>query len=488
MIELFHLIKTLKPSEKRYFSLSTQLVGSKKTNYLQLFEAIEGMDVYDEQVLLKKHRKETFVKNLAAHKNYLYELILDVLRNYNEENVEEWKIKKNVYKIRLLASKGLDDACLKLMEKTKAKAWQYEEYSALEDILELQLYLFGNLRIGKMETAFFETIQNEKNKLLQIINDYNIVLGSWHQINLLFINQQKEAFEWVVAKAKSILVTLETMGDKGSVYSLRLRNRYLACFELFYNSIGDAANCYAYNKLLIENRAIIDEKIPGYSVDAMAVYFNFMVACFKHQQWAEMETYLQKTKVYPVHSIEQEIRRTHNYCYNGMLLYLSTNKMHEAAEVVSIFDAARKKYAGRYRIDFLIFTQSLCGFYYFVTGEFDKANKWWREIIDGPKYSVETRTQASTRLYLMLLHMQQEDWVIFDYEIVNAARYIKSVNLFGEREKIFFAYCKKMLKTTDKKNELKKLIAELSKVTTPLSEKSVVNSFMIEWVKRKSVE
>jgi hypothetical protein len=488
MTELFHLIKTLKPGEKRYFTLSTQLVGAKKTNYLQLFEAIDGMQEYDETVLVKKYRKENFVKNLAAHKNYLYELILDVLRNYNEENVEEWKIKKNVYKIKLLASKGLDEACLKLMEKTKTKAWQYEEYSALEDILEIQLYLFGNLRIGKMSNTFFETMQNEKDKLLQIISDYNFVLGSWHRINLLFINQQKETFAAVVAKAKAIVDQLVSLGDKGADYSLKLRNRYLACFELFYNSIGDAEKCYTYNKMLIENRAIIDERMPNFSVDAMAVYFNFMVACFKHQRWNEMETYLHKTKDYPILSIEQEIRRTHNYCYNGMLLYLATNKMEAAAEVVTIFDAARKKHVGRYRIDFLLFTQSLCGFYYFLNGEFEKANQWWREIIDGPKYSVEVRTQASTRLYLMLLHLQQGDWEIFDYAIVNAARYIKSANLFGEREKLFFTACKKIIKVTNRKNELKKLAQAFTEITTPLSEKSVVNSFIIDWVKRKSEE
>ncbi len=486
MIELFHLIKTLKPSEKRYFTLSTQLVGSKKTNYLQLFEAIEGMHEYDETVLRKKYRKETFIKNLAAHKNYLFELILEVLRNYNEENVEEWKVKKNVYKIKLLASKGLDEACLKLMEKTKAKAWQYEEYSALEDILELQFYLFGNLRIGKMNMAFYEAMQNEKNKLLQIIFDYNFVLGCWHTINLLFNNQQKESFEHVVTKAKLILDALETIGDKGADYSLRLRNRYLACFELFFNCIGDAKQCYAYNKMLIENRAIIDEKMPGFSVDAMAVYFNFMVACFKHQQWREMEIYLQKTKDYAVQSIEQEIRRSHNYCYNGMLLFLSTQKMKEAAEVVDRFEMARKKYAGRYRVDFLIFTLSLCGFYYFLQDEYEKANKCWREIIDGPKYGVETRTQASTRIYLMLLHIQQADWDIFDYDMVNVARYIKSVNLFGEREKIFFSACKKILQAKDKKAEFKKLTSAFNAITTSLSEKSVINNFIIDWIKQKS--
>jgi hypothetical protein len=481
MIELFHLIKTLKPAEKRYFTLSAHVTGSKKTNYLKLFEAIEKMDEYDDNELIKKNRKEPFVKNLPAHKNYLYELILEILRNYNEENVEEWKIRKNFYKIRILASKGLDGACLKLIEKTKQRAWQYEVYQVLEDILELQLYLFGNVRIGNMEEDFFIKIQTEKDRLLNVITDYNYVLASWHRLNILFLNQLKTSFIIVKEKAEAIIKSLEDLGDKGIAYSLTLRNRYLACFELYYNNIGDAKNCYKYNKQLIENRSVIDERMPNFSVDAMAVYFNFMVACFKFMKWDEMETYLLKTKDYSVSSIEQEIRRVHNYCYNGMLLYLSTGQFDKAAEVVHVFDVARKKYAGRYRIDFLIFTQSLCGFYYFKTKQYDKANTSWREIIDGPKYSVEIRTQATTRIYLLMLSMVQEEWDTLDYQYNNALRYIKSVNLFGETEKIFFAGLKKIFSNPNKKKAIQDFGTQLQILKVPTSETAVINRFIIDY-------
>ena len=122
MKELFHLIQSLKPSEKRYFTLSANMMTpSKKNNYLKLFNAIESLEEYDETFLLKKFRNEPFVKNLAANKNHLYDILLESLRNYNEENIEEWMIKKSFYKIQLLASKGLDKACETLINKTKER-------------------------------------------------------------------------------------------------------------------------------------------------------------------------------------------------------------------------------------------------------------------------------------------------------------------------------------------------------------------------------
>ena len=118
-------------------------------------------------------------------------------------------------------------------------------------------------------------------------------------------------------------------------------NCYLACFELYYNGIGNAQQCYHYNSLLVENRQKLDEKMPNLSTDAMAVYFNFMIACFKYRKWDEMELYLEKTLHYPIHSLQQEIRRTHNYCYCGILLYLATGKLEKAHGVVNTFEAAR---------------------------------------------------------------------------------------------------------------------------------------------------
>lgn len=84
------------------------------------------------------------------YKSQLFDSILASLRNYNEENIEEWDIRKDLYKIQLLAQKGLDKDCEAAIHKTKQKAWQYELYHILLEILDIQLYLFGNCRIGHL--------------------------------------------------------------------------------------------------------------------------------------------------------------------------------------------------------------------------------------------------------------------------------------------------------------------------------------------------
>jgi hypothetical protein len=154
-MDLFALIKSLKPTEKRYFTLSAGLMTpAKKNNYLRLFEILDSMDSYNETLLKTKYRKEAFIKNLAVYKSQLFDSILASLRNYNEENIEEWDIRKDLYKIQLLAQKGLDKGCEQLIIRTKTKAWQYELYHILLEILDIQLYLFGNCRIGNFEPDY----------------------------------------------------------------------------------------------------------------------------------------------------------------------------------------------------------------------------------------------------------------------------------------------------------------------------------------------
>lgn len=483
MNELYLLIRSLKNSEKRYFTLSCHtMVASKKSNYARLFEVLDGLTAYDEKAILLKYRKEPFAKNYAANKAYLYEMILASLRNYQEDSIEEWGIRRNFYKIKILASKGLDKQCEKLIIKTKAKAWQYEQYQTLLDILDVELYLFGNCRIGEMSKDLFWNLKSEKDTVIKILTEYNQVQSAWHQINLLFANKLNEPFIEIQKQAERIINSLALLNEPSPTHSLTVRNRYYACFELYYNHIGNAKLCYTYNKQLIDNRALIDIKMPNIAVDAMAVYFNYMVACYKYQQWEQMEVYLYKTLHYPTQSIEQQIRRTHNYCYNGMLLFLHTQQLDKAKDVVAIFEQAKANFGEQYRVDFLLFTQAHVGWYYFLQNNIDKATTLWREILQGPKYTVETRTQATTRFYLLIVYYLQKEEQLFHSELTNTKRYVKQHFLLGKSEALFLDTMAALQHNKSDTALFKTLTEKLCKVVTTLTEKSVLNQFIINWL------
>src|SRR5580658_10202473 len=86
---LFQLVKSLEKSEKRNFKLYVKRNSSSEDlKITQLFDALDGMDAYDEIHLLKKNKKisKQQLSNIKAH---LYHEILSSLRLMkNQDNID----------------------------------------------------------------------------------------------------------------------------------------------------------------------------------------------------------------------------------------------------------------------------------------------------------------------------------------------------------------------------------------------------------------
>ena len=96
--ELFHLIKSLTKSEKRFFKLSSALQSGEK-NYLKIFDVIDRQTEYDEQKVKDYFKSEIFIKHFPSEKNHLYKLILKSLRSYHADNSVSSQLKQEIKNI-----------------------------------------------------------------------------------------------------------------------------------------------------------------------------------------------------------------------------------------------------------------------------------------------------------------------------------------------------------------------------------------------------
>jgi len=116
---LFQLIKSLGKSEKRNFKLYiNRTTASEELKIVQLFDALDKMDAYDEAILLKKNKgiKKQQLSNLKA---YLYKQILSSLRLINDENNIDIQLHEQMDYARILYNKGLYHQSLKVLDKLK---------------------------------------------------------------------------------------------------------------------------------------------------------------------------------------------------------------------------------------------------------------------------------------------------------------------------------------------------------------------------------
>ena len=132
---VFQLIRSLGKSEKRNFKLYiTRNTSSEELKIVQLFDALDKMEVYDETVLLKKNKsiKKQQLSNLKAH---LYKEILSSLRLITDESNIDIQLHEQMDYARILYNKGLYLQSLKVLDRLKEQAKNYNQLTYLQQAL-----------------------------------------------------------------------------------------------------------------------------------------------------------------------------------------------------------------------------------------------------------------------------------------------------------------------------------------------------------------
>lgn len=125
--ELFQLIKTLDKGEKRNFKLYVgRNAQTDDLKIITLFDAIDKLDVYDEDQILKKNSsiQKQQLSNLKAH---LYRQILASLRLIRQEQSVDIQLHEQLDHARILYNKGLYHQSLKILQKIKEFAKSYNQ-------------------------------------------------------------------------------------------------------------------------------------------------------------------------------------------------------------------------------------------------------------------------------------------------------------------------------------------------------------------------
>ena len=132
---LFLLIKSLEKSEKRNFKLYVKRhSGGEDLKGVQLFDALDKMEEYDEDLLLKKNKaiRKQQLSNMKAH---LYRQLLSSLRLIKNENNIDIQLHEQMDFARILYNKGLYLQSLKVLDKLKDLAQQHNQFTYQQQVL-----------------------------------------------------------------------------------------------------------------------------------------------------------------------------------------------------------------------------------------------------------------------------------------------------------------------------------------------------------------
>ncbi len=135
---LLQLIHSLQKGEKRNFKLyMTRNSGNDDLKAIQLFDALDKMSEYDENILLKK-LNSLKKDQLANRKAHLYRQILASLRLLESNDNIDIELHEQLDYARILYNKGLYLQSLKILDRTKENARQHHQLSFLVQVLFLE--------------------------------------------------------------------------------------------------------------------------------------------------------------------------------------------------------------------------------------------------------------------------------------------------------------------------------------------------------------
>lgn len=256
---LFSLIKSLSPSEKRQFSLFVGRIGvNADSKFLHLFKMISKQKAYDEEAILKSTKISK--QQLSNVKGHLYRQILISLRlNPSQQNVSLW-VREQLDFALILYRKGLYKQSLKILDKAKHVALQYEEKNIAFEILEWEKIIESQY-ITRSIKSRAESLIDETRELIR----FNTVAAELSNLSLeLYSIFLKLGHARTEEEAKFIRDSYYDTLHSFKIADLGFREKLFLYKALLWYAFltQEFLNCYRYatkwNELFVEYSHLVE--------------------------------------------------------------------------------------------------------------------------------------------------------------------------------------------------------------------------------------
>lgn len=487
---LFQLVKSLEKGEKRNFKLYVKRnTGTDELKIIQLFDALDKMNDYDEPLLLKKAKGVTKqqLSNLKAH---LYKQILSSLRLISEEDNIDIRLQDLMGQARILYNKGLYMQSLKVLERMKDMARTYHQ------LTYWQQALFFEKRI---ETLYITRSMQDRADLLS--GESDMVSNQIALVNKLS-NLSLQLYGWYIQHGharnekdvKSIKAFFENNlppeTEQASGFYDRL---YLYQCYVWYAFIRqDFLQFYRYSQKWVD----IFDQYPTLIKQEAANYIkgmhNLMTAHFnllQHDKLAEtIKVFEQFVKQKHLQENENNRLLAYQYLYTARInLYFLQGNFSKGLRLVPFLEEMLKKYSlylDSHRV--LVFYYKIASLY-FGSGNNEKAIDYLNRIIN-QKGDLRTDLQCYARLLHLIAHYELGNFDLLEYLIKSVYRYMSRMQNMSRVEEEMFAFLRRSFRLGAHalRPEFEKLLYKLRKYEgNPLEARAFAYLDVISWLESK---
>lgn len=486
--ELFQLIQSLNKSEKRLFKLHVKRIsGSDNLKVLALFDALESMNEYDEEKLLRKN-SSIQKQQLSNMKAYLYKQILSSL-THSSPDIETQLSEQMMY-ARLLYNKGLYMQALKILDKVKASAKinNQSTYRMQALIFEKKIEAMHITRSfeGRAEELSRESEEvNRRVSVLNRLSGFALQLYSWYIQNGHARDEKDERALQAFFNANLPSCDVCKMDFYEKLY-------YYQAYSWYTFILQDLLGFYRSSQKWIDLFEASPEMKNIESIQYVKGLHNLSTAHFVLSNHKKFEKALQLFEEFISSEAGQKDANTQiqTFIYYKIAL-LNKHFMHgtfsDGLFIVPHIEEkieAYKLHIDTHRV--LIFYYKIACLY-FGSGDNEKAVEYLNRIINR-KPDLRTDLHCYARLLHLIAHYEMGNYDLVEYLIKSVYRFMAKMKNLNIVEEEIFRFLRKSfsLNSVDVLKEFKPLKEKFEAISgNPLATRSFMYLDITGWLESK---
>lgn len=451
---LFHLIKSLSKSEKRYFTLDAQKSGRKNSRYLALFQAINQQEEYSEDPL-----KKQFGKKLGDDKARLYEAILRSMRDYQSKKSYKTRIKELLTDAKILFERKLYEQSANRLEEAKVLALELQDHLAVLEINLRQRQLmkeFPSKNYGEQVEAL---IQENKHHLA--ILDYEFKLHDIYDRLGVDIRQYPVTVnEQQLAELDDKYADTLSLEEPANA-SFAARRRFYQIRAMYNRLSGDQQDMFEAFKEVLRSWDGLEKNRQEDFFVFMGDASNVLFATFQDESqieaFSKLLNELEALSPPSTHGQRFLFERVSIY----RLLYLINTRSAEIDAPVQKIEEGLRQFDLNASAELSILFNLIILF--FLNGRYEDSRVWLDKIISSRKRYRDTRKdlQEGARILKLIVTYQLDDYQIIENTIRSIKRYFDQ-----NKGSVLYSFHQELHKT------MNKLLSAL-----PGEEKRILNAF-----------
>lgn len=429
--DLFRLIKSLKKGEKRNFKLLAGiLAGDRDKKYLDLFDAIDKQEAYEESRLQRALGIEAS-STFSSIKNYLYRFILKSLVHFDRGPQADLSSYRD--QARILVAKDLPDQARKLLRKAVREAERAEQLEDLHMLLGFELDILLRTQHARKMGASIEALNTRKQEVLAQMANLDAYLHLSSKMSLL------TATRHVARRPEDLQEFHEISGDPllsdiSMAKTGRAQLEFLTIHRKLSSYQDDIPRTIEYCQALItmfeSQEQLLENHLHRYFAE-IGYLCRYQWRSGAHDAAIRTLERLPELRArYP------KARLDFFRLYYSIRIGLAVHVGHTEKGIALVDEIEREMKAleGAIPLGHEMVLQYLIAYMQLMHGDPGAALPWINRFRNSPRSEMRIDLQGFIRILNLLVHYDLGNYLVVESEIINTQRFLEKHGRLGAYE------------------------------------------------------